>query len=58
LGIPHRFNDIEFRSNRADEGWALVRRLQQAGYAHPDFVAAFPLARDPQNFGAPSPRAR
>jgi tetratricopeptide (TPR) repeat protein len=45
-------------ANRADEGWALVRRLQQAGYAHPDFVAAFPLARDPQNSGAPSPRAR
>ena len=27
---------------RADEGWAIVGRLQQAGYAHPDFVALFP----------------
>jgi hypothetical protein len=31
---------------RADEGWAIVGRLQQAGYAHPDFVALFP-ARAP-----------
>jgi tetratricopeptide (TPR) repeat protein len=35
-----------FAEQRADEGWAIVGRLQQAGYAHPDFVALFP-ARAP-----------
>jgi tetratricopeptide (TPR) repeat protein len=28
--------------NRAGEGLAIVNRLRQAGYAHPDFVALFP----------------
>lgn len=38
-----------FAEQRADEGWAIVGRLQQAGYAHPDFVALFP-ARAPSPF--------